>query len=58
MTKKERIRKEWLLCEEEEVMIPGQEDEAEIRRHLQGAAEDVFAKLWDNEDDEVWKEYI
>jgi hypothetical protein len=58
MTKKERIRKEWLLCEEEEVMIPGQEDEAEIRRHLQGAAEDVFAKLWDNEDDEVWNEYI
>ena len=58
MTKKERIRKEWLLCEEEEVMIPEPEDEAEIRRHLQGAAEDVFAKLWDNEDDEVWNEYI
>ena len=40
------------------VVIPEPEDEAEIRRHLQGAAEDVFAKLWDNEDDEVWNEYI
>jgi len=39
-------------------MIPEPEDEAEIRRHLQGAAEDVFAKFWDNEDDEVWNEYI
>ena len=40
------------------VMIPEQEDEAEIHRHLQGAAENVFAKLWDNEEDEVWNEYI
>jgi hypothetical protein len=40
------------------VMIPDQEDGAEIRRHLQGAAEDVFAKLWDNEEDEVWNEYV
>lgn len=55
---KERIQKEWLLCEKEDVMIPEQEDEAKIRRHLQGAAEGVFAKLWDNEEDEVWNEYI
>ena len=40
------------------VVIPDQDDEAEIHHHLQSAAETVFAKLWDNEGDEVWNEYL
>jgi len=40
------------------VMIPEQGDEVEIRRHLQTVAEDVFAKFWGNEEDEVWNKYI
>lgn len=40
------------------VIIPEQDDETDIRRHLQDAAEDVLAKLWDNEEDEVWNEYL
>ena len=40
------------------VVIPEKDNEAEIRRHLQSAAEAVFAKLWDNEGDEVWNEYL
>jgi hypothetical protein len=40
------------------VVIPDQEDERELRSQLQSAAEVVFAKLWDNEGDEVWNEYL
>jgi len=40
------------------VVIPEQEDERELRSQLQSAAEVVFAKLWDNEGDEVWNEYL
>lgn len=40
------------------VIIPEQDDETDIRRHLQDAAEDVLAKLWDNEEDEVRNEYL
>ncbi len=40
------------------VVIPEQEDERELRNQLRGAAEVVFAKLWDNEEDEVWNEYL
>ena len=41
------------------VVIPGQDqDEAALRRQFQGAAETVFAKLWDNEADKVWNEYL
>jgi hypothetical protein len=40
------------------VVIPEQEDEEGLRRHLRSAAEPVFAKLWDNEEDEVWNEYL
>ncbi len=40
------------------VVIPGQEDEEDLRDQLQGAAEIVFARLWDNEENEVWNEYL
>jgi len=40
------------------VVIPGQEDEEELRNQLQVASAAVFAKLWDNEEDEVWNEYL
>ena len=40
------------------VIIPGQEDEEELRNQLQVAAAAVFAKLWDNEEDEVWNERL
>jgi hypothetical protein len=40
------------------VVIPEQEDEKEPRSQLQIAAEAVFAKLWDNKEDEVWNEYL
>ena len=38
--------------------ITEQEDERELHSQLQSAAEVVFAKLWDNEGDEVWNEYL
>ena len=40
------------------VVIPEQEDERELRNQLQIAAEAVFAKLWDNKENEVWNEYL
>lgn len=40
------------------VIIPGQEDEEELRNQLQIASAAAFAKLWDNEEDEVWNEYL
>ena len=40
------------------VVIPEQENERELRSQLRSAAEVVFAKLWDNEGDEVWNEYL
>ena len=38
--------------------ITEQKDERELRSQLRSAAEVVFAKLWDNEGDEVWNEYL
>ena len=40
------------------VVIPDQDNGAEMHSQLQGAAEAVFAKLWDNREDEVWNEYL
>ena len=40
------------------VVIPEQEDERELRNQVQRSAETVFAKLWDNKEDEVWNEYL
>jgi hypothetical protein len=39
------------------VVIPEQ-DERILRSQLQSAAEVVFSKLWDNQEDEVWNEYL
>ena len=40
------------------VVIPGQNDEMMLRSQLQSAAEIAFARLWDNEGDDVWNEYL
>lgn len=40
------------------VIVPGEQDEREMHRQLQSAAEVVLAKLWDNEEDDVWHEYL
>ncbi len=40
------------------VVVLEQEDERELRGQLQMAAEIAFAKLWDNEEDEIWNEYL
>ena len=40
------------------VLISEQEDENEMRHQLKSAAEIVFAKMWDNDEDEVWNEYV
>lgn len=40
------------------VVIPEQDDERVMQSQLQLAAEDAFGKLWDNEEDEVWREYL
>ena len=40
------------------VVIPEQDNERTLRRQLQSAAETVFARLWDNQEDEVWNEYL
>jgi hypothetical protein len=40
------------------VVIPEQDDERALRSQLQSAAEVVFSKLWDNQEDEVWNEYL
>jgi len=39
-------------------VILGQEDEKELRSQLQSAAEVVFTKLLDNEENEVWNKYL
>jgi hypothetical protein len=39
------------------VVIPEQ-DERILRSQLQSAAQVVFSKLWDNQEDEVWNEYL
>ena len=40
------------------VVIPEEGDEKKLRNELRSAAEPVFAKLWDNKEDEVWNEYL
>ena len=40
------------------VVIPEQDNERTLRSQLQSAAETVFARLWDNQEDEVWNEYL
>ena len=40
------------------VVIPDEDDEIEMHSQLQGAAQSVFAKIWDDEKDEVWNDYL
>ena len=40
------------------VVVSEQADEDEMRLQLTLAAQNIFAKLWDNEEDEVWNEYL
>lgn len=40
------------------VVIPEQDNERTLRSQLQSAAETVFARLWDNQEDEIWNEYL
>jgi hypothetical protein len=40
------------------VVVSEQDDEEEMRLQLTLAAQKTFAKLWDNEEDEVWNEYL
>jgi hypothetical protein len=40
------------------VVIPEQDNERALRGQFQSAAETVFARLWDNQEDEVWHEYL
>jgi uncharacterized protein YbcI len=40
------------------VVIPEENDERKLRNQLQNTAEGVFAKLWDNKEDEAWNEYL
>ena len=40
------------------VVIPEQDDEMMLRNQLESAAEVAFARLWDNEEDDVWNEYL
>jgi hypothetical protein len=40
------------------VVISDQNDEAEMRQQLQSAAQATFTKHWDNEEDEVWNQYV
>jgi len=40
------------------VIISDQEDETELRLQMKSVAEVVFAKLWDNDEDEIWNEYV
>ena len=40
------------------VLVAEQVDEDEMRMQLTLAAQNTFAKLWDNEEDEIWNEYL
>ena len=39
------------------VVIPGKDDD-ELRADFVMASEEAFKKIWDNEEDEVWNEYL
>ena len=40
------------------VVIPDHDDESDGRLALRQGAEFVLSKLWDNDEDEVWREYL
>jgi hypothetical protein len=39
------------------VVVPEQDEET-LRSQLRDSADTAFAKLWDNQEDEVWSEYL
>lgn len=39
-------------------IIPEQDDEYLFKAQLQDSAEVTFCKLWNNEDDNFWNEYL
>ncbi len=40
------------------VLIPDDQEDSDLRHQLGLASESTFAKLWANEKDEVWREYL
>jgi hypothetical protein len=40
------------------VVITDEDDETEMRMQLRLHSEAIFARLWDNEGDKVWNEYL
>jgi hypothetical protein len=40
------------------VVVPEQNDETEMELQLRDAAQATFTKLWDNQEDEIWNEYL
>ena len=40
------------------VVIPEPDNERTLFSQLQSAAETAFARLWDNQEDEIWNEYL
>ncbi len=40
------------------VLLPTEDDEQMIKKNLQMKSEEVFKKMWNNEQDEVWNEYL
>ncbi|MBC8230632.1 hypothetical protein H8E77_13875 [bacterium] len=40
------------------VVIIEPDDEKTLHNQFQSVADKVFAKLWDNKEDEVWNEYL
>ncbi len=40
------------------LVLSDNDDEGQMQKQFQQAAERAFAELWDNEEDEVWNEYL
>jgi hypothetical protein len=40
------------------IIIPEQDDEDLLKAQFQSSAEVTFDKLWNNEEDKVWNEYL
>jgi hypothetical protein len=40
------------------IIIPDQDDEDILKTQFQKSAEVTMGKLWDNEEDNIWNEYL
>lgn len=40
------------------VIVTDEDDETRMKFDLRQAAEMAFARLWDNDEDEIWNEYL